>query len=527
MGLGTNLVAGAQFFGRLPVYLSRPVQFDEARTLLSNRLARREAAFLEKVRLDIFAQPRSPYLPLLREAGCTLGDIEEGVRRDGVEETLRRLFQAGVYLSVDEFKGRKPARRGSLEIEVGPKALQAPRASYHLPASSGGSRSAGTPVMIDLDFIRTCAANAAVCLDLHGGRSWRKASWESPGSGLRFRMVKYAGFGDPLAAAFSFFDPNAESIPSYFRWNLRAMSWSSRLSGRPIPWPLHAPLTNPEPFVDWMQRTLRAGQTPHTFSFPSAAVAVCRWAVEHGRDIAGAKFTTSGEPVTEARVRTIRSAGCDVIARYGTMEVGAIGYACQHGTCSDDLHLLSDMHALTQAGSEGPSRGLPTNGLLMTSLHPQSPFVMLNVSMGDQAELHDASCGCPLEAAGWRTRVSNIRSYEKLTGGGVTFEAGDVIPVLEEVLPACFGGSPTDYQLIEAETSAGDPVLHLRVDPSLGDLDSKRVEEEFLGAFGKESAAGEMMVRRWREAGTLRVERKQPARTKAGKINFFHADRSA
>lgn len=523
MARWTDYWAGAQFFARLPFYLARPVRFNQARKSLAQRLAGRNAAFLDKLRWDIFARPESPYLPLLREAGCEYGDIESSVGRDGLEETLRSLFRAGVYLTVDEFKGRNPVRRGSVEMDVGPARLQAPRASYHMPASSGGSRSAGTPVMIDLAFIRTCASNAAVCLDAHGGRRWRKASWESPGAGLRFRMVKYAGFGDPLDAAFSFFDPASDSIQPYFRWNLRAMRWASPLSGRPLPWPRHAPLSEPKAFIDWIQRTLGSGETPHTFTFPSAAVTACRWAIENGRDIAGARFTISGEPITAARIGTIESTGAQVIPRYGTMEVGAIGYGCRGGTDPDHLHLLSDMHALIQAGEDGPAAGIPAKGLLMTSLHPQSPFVMLNVSMGDQAEISGGICDCPLRAAGWTTVVSNIRSYEKLTGGGVTFEAGEVVPVLEETLPGRFGGAPTDYQLIEAESAEGDAVLHLRVHPRLGELEGAEVAEAFLDAFAGKSAASEMMVRRWRDSGTLVVERKAPATTKAGKINFLHA----
>jgi len=491
---------------------------------MKDRLARREQLFLEKVRMDIFEQAASPYQALLREARCEYGDIESGVRKDGVEATLHHLFRAGVYLTIDELKGRKLVRRGQTEIDVQPEMLQAPRASYHMPASSGGSRSAGTPVMIDLSFIRACASNAALYFDSRGGHHWRKASWESPGSGLRFRTAVYAGFGDPPAASFSFFDPNSDRIPAYFRWNLRAMAWSSPLSGRPVPWPVHAPLADPAPLAHWLRDTLRAGETPHIFTFPGAAVTLCRWAVEHDVDIAGSRFTISGEPITAARIASIQAAGGVPIPRYGTMEVGAIGYGCEHGEHPDDLHLVSDMHAMVQSGVDGEAAGLPEKALLITGLHPQSPFVMLNVSMGDQADMSERSCGCGLEAAGWTTHLWNIRSYEKLTGGGVTFEAGEVIPVIEQTLPARFGGAPTDYQLFEAERADGTPLLHLRVAPRLGELNNDEIAETFLSAFAAKSASAAMMVDRWRDSETLQVERKAPAVTKAGKINFLHVD---
>ena len=44
-----------------------------------------------------------------------------GVRKDGVETTLGKLYDAGVYVTGDEFKGRKPIRRGALEFPVRPR----------------------------------------------------------------------------------------------------------------------------------------------------------------------------------------------------------------------------------------------------------------------------------------------------------------------------------------------------------------------------------------------------------------------
>jgi len=142
--------SGAQFFFNLPSYLRHPMTDTQARKRLHIGLRNREQAFLDKTRLDIFGYPDRPYAQLMRCAGCEYGDIEAAVRRDGLDATLKTLLAAGIYLTIDEFKGRKPARRGSTEIDVQPAMLQAPRASYHLPARSGGSRGKGTPVMIGL-----------------------------------------------------------------------------------------------------------------------------------------------------------------------------------------------------------------------------------------------------------------------------------------------------------------------------------------------------------------------------------------
>src|SRR5262249_59445991 len=91
----------------LPGFLRHPVHPEEARAILADRRVRRDGDFLALVHRAISAHPDSPYRMLLEAAGCEAGDIAGLVRRDGVEGTLHALYRAGVYLTVDEFKGRK------------------------------------------------------------------------------------------------------------------------------------------------------------------------------------------------------------------------------------------------------------------------------------------------------------------------------------------------------------------------------------------------------------------------------------
>jgi hypothetical protein len=105
----------------------------------------------------------------------------------------------------------------------------------------------------------------------------------------------------------------------------------------------------------------------------------------------------------------------------------------------------------------------------------------------------------------------------------MTFADGAVVRVLEEVLPARFGGGPTDYQLVEADGVAGG-TLRLLVDPRLGPLDPERVIEAFLAAIGPGSGAERVMSLAWREAGLVRVERRPPVATASGKILHLHVE---
>jgi hypothetical protein len=240
-----------------------------------------------------------------------------------------------------------------------------------------------------------------------------------------------------------------------------------------------------------------------------------RGATEAGLELVGARFTVTGEPVTEARLAAIGRVGAEAVPDYGSADSGGpLTYGCLAPEAPDEVHFFHDLHALIQA--EVPP--FPARALLVSSLRPTAPFVLLNVSMGDSAVVTDRRCGCPLETLGWRTHLHTIRSYEKLTAGGMTFLDTDVIRVLEEVLPRRFGGGPTDYQLVEEETSQGQPRLRLLVSPSVGSLDPSAVSDAFLAAIGTGSGTARVMALQWRQGALLSVEQRSPLPAPSGKI---------
>jgi hypothetical protein len=118
-----HFIVGARFFRKLPSFLRHPISLEEARAILHRRFEQRKNNFLRIVKRAVYDYARSPYRQLLSLAGCEYGDFERLVRQDGVEGTLRILHREGVYLTVDEFKGRKPATRGSAAVAVGPELL--------------------------------------------------------------------------------------------------------------------------------------------------------------------------------------------------------------------------------------------------------------------------------------------------------------------------------------------------------------------------------------------------------------------
>jgi hypothetical protein len=106
----------------------------------------------------------------------------------------------------------------------------------------------------------------------------------------------------------------------------------------------------------------------------------------------------------------------------------------------------------------------------------------------------------------------------------MTFLDTDLIPVLEEVLPARFGGTSADYQLVEEEAENGQPRLRLFVHPEVGRLDPDTVAETFLTAISQGSGVERVMGLAWRDAGFLKVERRAPLVTRTGKVLHLHVE---
>jgi hypothetical protein len=214
----------------------------------------------------------------------------------------------------------------------------------------------------------------------------------------------------------------------------------------------------------------------------------------------------------------LEKAGTEARPDYGGIEMGQVGEACVAPAAPDDLHLMDDIHAVIQPGADGPPRGLPPHALLLTSLRRTAPLLFLNVSLGDGATLERRQCGCPMEAHGWTRHLRDVRSFEKLTSAGMTFLDADVIRILDETLPARFGGVPGQYQLLEEERPDGRPRVRLLVHPAVGPLDPGLVREAFLAALASASEADRSMAATWRQAGLVEVERRPPVTETIGKI---------
>jgi hypothetical protein len=510
----TDIVAGARFFASLPGFLRTPITLGEARRELARRLAEREADFLLLMRQAVFDNPRSLYRPLLAAAGCEAGDLARLVAAKGVEGALRSLLDHGVYLTVDELKGRRPIVRGRLTVPAEKSGLLNPRAAPCVPGQTSGTRGAPMAVSADLTHLRAQVTNFRLLLAAPEEMGRVHAVWGVPGAAAMLQMLVLRAAGARVVRWFSQVSPTRSGLHPRYRLSARVMDWGARLARRPLPRPEHVPLDGPMPIVRWMTDALAAGARPHLLTFSSSGVRLCRAALDAGVSLRGARLWVGGEPTTAARLAVMRQAGVEVVPRAGSAECGAIGHGCATPEAADDLHVFHDLHATIRAAGGGPD--LPEGALLLSSIRPTAPLVLLNASVGDRGILAERPCGCALGALGWTTHLHTFRSFARVTSRGLAFLDGDLVQILDEVLPTRHGGTPTDYQLIEEV--GPEPRLRLLVHPRLGPLDAAAVARTFLDAVGRGSGIERITGLVWKDAGIVEVERQAPRATAAGKI---------
>ena len=274
--------------------------------------------------------------------------------------------------------------------------------------------------------------------------------------------------------------------------------------------------------AQWAAAQVAAGRPAFFETSSSTGAQVCAAAIDNGLDISGTWFRFAGEPYTEGKAAVVARAGARAVCHYSVSEVGRVACACTTPAALDDVHVLTEKLAILQR-RRLLAGGKSVQSLHLTTLMTFCPKLMLNVEVDDYGMLETRSCGCPLGELGLTTHLSEIRSYEKLTGKGINFLGNDLIALVDETLPTRFGGAPTDYQLVE-EDVAGLPRLGVVVSARVGDVDEEALIEVVMAAV-ETNPSNRAMVATWRAEGTLRVLRREPYETSAAKLLPLHISR--
>lgn len=510
---------------RLPTHMRRFLRsrytLDSARDGLHAALESRSARFLELVRTEIYERPRSPYLRLLRAAGCELFDLQRLVREHGLEPTLERLAREGVYLTSEEFKGRQPIVRGSLSFEVGPRDFDPPWFVRGFVTESSGTRGAPVRGIASLDWLAAEALATAPFLSAHDLLLHSHAALDVflPGAGSMF-LLQLAKLGIAPERWYALRVPFEGRLDAaYHHLTARETVLLARWFGPGFPTPELVALGDMEPVVRWLAGEVARGSSCCVRTVASNAARIARTASAMAVSLEGVTFIASGEPMTEPKRETIESTGARWTLLYGYSPGPVhVGYGCRSPSCIDDMHLNLHTLAVVEHERLPAGRDAPVRPLLFTTLHPAAAKLQLNVENGDTATLEHRECGCELGSAGLSVHIHHVRSFEKFTSEGLAYEHSDLLEALEGVLPNRFGGGPGDYQLLEEEDRDGRTRLTLLVDPQVGCID----EEAVLGCLEAELSGGQrknrFTSRLWSQAGTLRLRRQAPIASARGKV---------
>ena len=518
-----DLMSTPRLLRSLGEFFATPLTPARAAALVRQRLERREERFLAHVDRVVFGVPHSPYRTLLQSVGCDRPALAQAVRAHGLEGALAQLRDAGVYLSYEEFNGRREVVRGGRTFRFTPADFDNPLRDVDLEVRSGGTRSRRTPVLVAL---RTIAENRAVAFQL----MFQAAGVDAPpvvwlpgfpsGSGVFFWLA-LAHIGRPAVRWFTVTDPRGPSVAPRHRWLITLARLVARQRGWRLPVPEHAPLSAPEPVLEAVLRTRDRFGRCAVISTPSGAVRVATRARRREERLEGVDFFVGSEPLTEGKAEEIRRSGARVWPRYVFTEGGAVGVGCGRPEAVDDMHLMADSFALILHRRPMPGIG-ERDAYMFTSLLQFAPKVMLNVESDDFGTVTSRRCGCPLDSLGLDRHLAQVRSFTKLTGEGATVLGTEAVRILEEVLPRTFGGSSLDYQLLEAEDEERLTRLFLVVSPELGPLDEEAVRRTFIDELWR---AGVGLSEVWfpGQGETVRVLRREPVQTPGGKLLPFYS----
>ncbi|HLF71979.1 MAG TPA: hypothetical protein VI759_07500 [Dehalococcoidia bacterium] len=517
-----RLTGSARFVADARRFLREEITPEQARAEIERRLARRVQSFLHVMEDGVYARPKSLYARLLQEANVSFEDLRHLVDQAGVEGALQRLYDAGVYVTNEEMKGRRPIKRGSLEILAQASDFANPfitRRAMRLHSSG----STGTPAPTDVDFNGFYDSTLAVAVSLQNHGIYGRPIAGLSVAGLPgMWLLWYAKIGTPLEKVFNLLQTGS------LLGNLSRATTMTKLGVSVVYAAKRHRFVRPElsrhgqieRAAQWLARKRSEGTPAILRAITTPGVRVCLSAMEQGLDISGSYMRLGGEPFTPGKAQVLASAGVHPLVIYSTNETGEIGDACVTSSALDDLHLLTDRIAVIQRQRQiGPDASV--GALVLSSVVTSGRRLLLNLENGDYATMEQRACGCLLGEIGLTTHLKDIRSHEKLTSGGVTFIGSTLHELIEEILPARFGGTAADYQLVEQEDQ-GITKVNVLVAPSVGVIDEAAVLSTVFEALRAPGPVARVWSEIWSQGETLRVVREKPHETRTAKVLPLH-----
>jgi len=520
---GADLKGLCGLYRALPKFFQQTITVAQATEEIQGLLESREQRFLDQARCLVYENPRSPYLRLLKNAGCDFADLRDQVRRYGLERALSSLAAAGVYLTADEFKGKRPVTRGRDTFRVSPRHFECTTVSPGYFVQSSGTANAPLRTFTPLEWLIARSFSACVFFAAHDLFKSVHAVYDAvlPGAGGINQLLMYTRIGVVFDRWFARRIPLTWPEAAYFYLTTQLIVLTGRLTGPGFPKPRFIQREELDVIIDWIEANRRRGRIPCITTAASNAARIARTAWERGVSLEGTRFIVTGEPFTEAKRHVIeRSGGTATLScTYGGAMV--IGSGCADRIYTDEVHVNQHLFALIDH-TRTLAHNVQVQPLLCTTLDRSAPRFLFNVESGDYAVIERRDCQCRLGTSGLSLHLHRMRSFEKFTSEGVNYFVTDLFEVLETTLPTEFGGEPGDYQIIEEEDANGQNVLALLVDPQVPNLDEKRLLSRLVEILMRDTPGNRVMTKLWESIGTLKIRRAIPHASARGKVLPLH-----
>ncbi|MFO1429191.1 MAG: hypothetical protein U1F76_03485 [Candidatus Competibacteraceae bacterium] len=484
-------------------FLQTPVSYDQAVGDIRRRLENRDRDFSALAQRLIYDIPSSPYRKLLLWAGCDWADLCANVKTHGLEKTLKQLWDAGVYLTLEEFKSGIPISRPGLNIETGESDFDNPfLGSHRLEGATSGSRGRSTRVAYDWEFITEESAHELLLYTMHGVLNAPTALWfpVPPGIAGIHNLLMNLKMGSVPEKWYSHTPTDAMLLEA--RLALRFIHWMSS-----SPRPEFVDLSQVDQVVAWLAGACAKRGIAVVRTYGSSAVRLAQTALASGVDISGSILFAGGEPLTEHRRCFIASTGAKVFPRYITTESGLVGAACPHHNGTDDMHLYKDRLAVIEREER----------LFYTSLTAHAGKIMLNTDLGDCGELTTKPCNCLFGELGFDQHLSNVRSNQKLTVEGMTLLASELYRAISVAVETA-GGGPDSYQIRQKQDESGLSKLVITLSPDVSGVEEAKLVEAVLAHLQRGRPASALAADVWRQAATLQIVRERPQLSRGHKL---------
>jgi hypothetical protein len=502
-----------KMLGAVYKHLRSPVESDPE-SVVRKCMEQREENFLAHV-ATVTQKPEHPYAQMFKLAGCSYADLEASVRRDGVESTLEKLLREGVYLTHDEFRGKREIVRSGRHI---PALLSV----WNNPASKGGyvqssSGTSGRSVTTRGSIANIRLGESLQLLFLrelkvsNGGRVI--VAPVLPGGGLLTAIFvgRLAGGLDRWYATGGVTWRNL-----HYRFVTRLLLAEMRFLGLRVPYPTYLKQNDFLAAAEYIKERVDAGDFVGLSGFVSAVARVAAAAVSNALDLTGCSAITGGEALTDAKRKVIESAGITAYSSYGSTDFGGFGMPCSQMNKGNCVHISKHAIALVSRPQESAWTNEAVHSLYATSILPQSPRIFINAEIGDTGVIEPATCDCSFSKLGFDLQVRDMAAIGMVTAQGITIEVSELVPLLEEVLPARFGGHPGDYQLHEREAGAQTEIV-LRIRPGVSTVAPGEILKHFLAEV-KRVYGGSLSVVSWLHSAGIRPELAPPLLAATGKF---------